>query len=312
MTDKIIQSLRLIDLLADVPEPLLARLAHYCMIRQVRAGETIFCQTEPSPYCFGIVSGQVTIQRVPRERHFPPKVLSTLSPGMLFGEQALFEDSPRTASAIASQQGELIAIQGKKFRDWIEKDWTQGLPFVMGILQNTMSRLRQTSHELSLVYGVGRFLAAGKPLKECFLQTCDFLRASLEHVDEVAIYQRNLYWDEFEPLVSTPEEGHLGTLSADHPLIRQVSSLLRPIVPEVKERKAAALIPLLDQKDDRSPLQGFIWAASHSHINAFQPSTLVLLDAVSIQITESLLRHSFQEEQAAKARLIQGRQTYNA
>lgn len=312
MTEKIVRSLRLIDLLADVPDTLLAHLAQYCMIRQVRAGETIFCQGEPSPYCFGILSGQVTIQRVPRDRNFPPKILSTLSPGALFGEQALFEESARTATAMASQSGELIALQGKKFRDWIEQDWKQGLPFMMGVLQSTLGRLRQTSHELSLVYGVGRFLAADKPLKECFRETCEFLRASLEHVDEIALYQRNLYWEEFEPLVSTPENGHLGTLTPDHSLVRQLSAVLKPIVPETQERKSVALIPLLDPQDNRNTLQGFLWAASQSSVNAFVPSTLALLDAVSIQVTESLLRHRLQEEQVAKARLIQGRQTYNA
>src|SRR3954470_22516220 len=122
MTEKILRSLKLIDLLADLPDPFLQTLARFSMIRQVRAGETIFCQGEPSPYCFGILSGQVTIQRVPKDPTFAPKILSILGPGCMFGERSLFKDAPRTAMAIASLNGELIALQGKQFRDWIEKE----------------------------------------------------------------------------------------------------------------------------------------------------------------------------------------------
>src|SRR5438046_519391 len=124
MTEKISKALLLIDLLADLPPEFADQLAKFSMLRKIHAGETIFCQGEPAPYCFGIVSGRVTIQRGPREKGFPPKILSVLGPGSLFGEQALFKDSPRTAMAVASQDGELVAIQGKQFRDWLGKDKT--------------------------------------------------------------------------------------------------------------------------------------------------------------------------------------------
>src|SRR5882672_9144731 len=100
------------------------------MIRSVRAGETIFCQGEPSPYCFGIISGGVVIQRVSKDRRFPPKVLSLLGPGSLFGESALFMESPRAAMASASQDGKLLAILGAKFRDWIKQDPAAGMPLL--------------------------------------------------------------------------------------------------------------------------------------------------------------------------------------
>ena len=71
MSEKIVQSLRLVDLLEDLPDTCLEQLARFSLLRKIRAGETIFCQGEPSPYCFGIVSGQITIQRVARDRNFP-------------------------------------------------------------------------------------------------------------------------------------------------------------------------------------------------------------------------------------------------
>ena len=39
--------------------PVLDQLLAFASIRLIRAGETIFCQTEPSPFCFGIISGVI-------------------------------------------------------------------------------------------------------------------------------------------------------------------------------------------------------------------------------------------------------------
>jgi len=314
MTDKLSKALRLIDLFADLPAPFAVQLAQFSLLRQIRSGETIFCQGEPSPYCFGIISGQVTIQRVPHEKGFPPKILSVLGPGSLFGEQALFKESPRTAMAVASQDGELIAIQGKPFRDWLEKDKTVGLPLIMGVLQNTLSRLRQTSHELSLVYGVGRSLAANKPIKERICDTANFLRASLEGVDEIIVYQLNPYWEEFEPLVIAPQAGDPPVLPLQHPLVEKVLHTSIPIVSqearEIQGNAAVALVPFLDIEDSQHPLQGFLWAANKKNPGAFSPSILLLLSAVSAQFTEAILRQHRQEDQDAQARLRQSRQSF--
>jgi CRP-like cAMP-binding protein len=317
MTEKILRSLKLIDLLADLPDPFLQTLARFSMLRQVRAGETIFCQGEPSPYCFGILSGQITIQRVPKERTFAPKILSILGPGCLFGERSLFKDSPRTAMAIASQNGELIAIQGKQFRDWIEKEPGSGVQLMMGLLQNTMVRLRQTSHELSLVYGTGRYLASDKPLKDRFRETADFLRASIQGVDEITIYQRNPYWDEYEPLVSVgTHQPATAPLPMENPLVKQVAALLRPVVPSQDKTdnkdQATALIPLIDHNNHERPLLGFFYVISRSNPLAFSPNILLLLDTVSVQFTEALLHDLRQQDQAAQSRLQQSRQSYSA
>jgi CRP/FNR family cyclic AMP-dependent transcriptional regulator len=312
--EKIAKALRLIDLLADLPDPFIETLTRFSMIRQIRAGETIFCQGEPSPYCFGIVSGQVTIQRVPKDKNFAPKILSLLGPGSMFGEQSLFKDSPRTAMALASQNGELVAIQGKQFRDWIEKDPKDGVPLLMGVLQSTISRLRQTSHELSLVYGAGRLLAAEKPVEDRCKDTADFLRASLEGIDEITIFKKNPFWEEYTPVVTVPH-GSTAPLPNDNPLVQQLSAVLRPIVPEVEKADGSsvtALVPFLNPGDPKNPLLGFIQATSRSNPRAFSPGILLLLETVSVQFTEALLRQQQQEDLEAKARLQQSRQTYKA
>src|ERR1700685_1435035 len=138
MTSDIFQALASIDLLRNLPETAIHQLAPFAKIRSVRAGETIFCQGEPSPFCFGVLSGEVLIQRVSKDRRFAPKVLSVLGAGSLLGESSFCEESPRAAMASASRDGELVAIVGAKFRDWLKREPGVGQNVLMGMLSNSL------------------------------------------------------------------------------------------------------------------------------------------------------------------------------
>src|SRR5262245_19183091 len=99
------EALKKIEGFSQLPDSILQELEAFASFRPVRAGETIFCQGEPSPYCFGVVEGEVTIQHVSTDRRFPPKILGIVKSGGLFGESAMFEDSARRALASASRDG---------------------------------------------------------------------------------------------------------------------------------------------------------------------------------------------------------------
>ena len=149
MKSNILDDLKAVPLLAGLSEPLLEQIATFSRIRVVRAGETIFCQGEPSPYCFVIIRGQVSIQRVSVDRRHPAKLLSLLGAGDFFGESALFDDCARVVMASATQEGQLIAISGTRWREWIRKDAAASVPLLMGLLQNMMARLQQASADLA-------------------------------------------------------------------------------------------------------------------------------------------------------------------
>src|SRR5882672_2712089 len=107
MSSELREALKSLQGFGALSESVLDQLISLVSARTIRAGETIFCQGEPSPFCFGVLSGEVLIQHVPKDRRFPPKVLGIIGPGGLFGESAVFEDSPRVAMGSASQDGQL-------------------------------------------------------------------------------------------------------------------------------------------------------------------------------------------------------------
>jgi CRP-like cAMP-binding protein len=73
-----------------------------------RAGDTIFAEGEPAEVMYGIKRGEVEIVKGDR-------VVETLGPDGFFGEMALVDQSPRSASARAKTECELVPINQNHF-----------------------------------------------------------------------------------------------------------------------------------------------------------------------------------------------------
>ena len=84
-------------------------LAESLQHRRVAAGEIIIRQGEPGDACYLIRSG--TVEVLAREGDADEHRLTTLGPGMLFGEAALLTDAPRNATVRALEPGELLVLQ---------------------------------------------------------------------------------------------------------------------------------------------------------------------------------------------------------
>ena len=95
--------LRGVPLLAPLPEALLERLAREATRVEVRAGIPIVREGEPGDRFYVVRSGQVSI------------LGRTFGPGEAFGEIALLRDVPRTATAMAVTDVELVALEREPF-----------------------------------------------------------------------------------------------------------------------------------------------------------------------------------------------------
>jgi len=70
-----------------------------------RRGEIIFCEYEPGDTFYLIQSGRVQIVRIIGELE---KNIDVLYPGELFGEMAILEEAPRSATAIALDEVKVL------------------------------------------------------------------------------------------------------------------------------------------------------------------------------------------------------------
>lgn len=80
--------------------------------------KVIFEEGEPGDAAYLIIRGQVEIRKGMRSSN--PQTLAILSKNDIFGEMALFDDSPRMAEAMAHTKVELIAIKRDEFHRRLE------------------------------------------------------------------------------------------------------------------------------------------------------------------------------------------------
>jgi CRP-like cAMP-binding protein len=76
------------------------------------AGQVIFERGDPSDYMYGIMEGQVDIR-------VGDRILETISAGSVFGEMALIDDEPRSATAVARTECRVVQVDAPAFHELI-------------------------------------------------------------------------------------------------------------------------------------------------------------------------------------------------
>jgi CRP-like cAMP-binding protein len=77
-------------------------------VREYKAGEVIFKEGEPGTEFFVIQSGKVDIQ-------LGNRLLGTLGDHDIFGEMALIDPAPRSATAVAKTDVKIVPVGEKQF-----------------------------------------------------------------------------------------------------------------------------------------------------------------------------------------------------
>jgi uncharacterized membrane protein len=139
------------DLLAQIPmfeglsdddrEALAQRLTE----KPYKQGETVFAQGDKGASMYIVLSGVVQIFLPPPEKDEPPVVLKEARSGEYFGELALFDDKPRSASVTAMIDTVLLELTREEFGEHLARSKTAA----MKILSEMAERLRETNALLS-------------------------------------------------------------------------------------------------------------------------------------------------------------------
>jgi CRP-like cAMP-binding protein len=99
-------------LFIGLPRRLLARLATRFFEKMYHPGEVVFEEGDPGRALFVVVEGAVEITRATSQG---PYVLNTLGPGDAFGELALIDDFPRSATARVTTPARLLILYKSDF-----------------------------------------------------------------------------------------------------------------------------------------------------------------------------------------------------
>jgi CRP-like cAMP-binding protein len=113
MTD----ALAAVPLFAGLDADGLASLTRGMRVRRFRRGETIFHLGDPGDALFIVMRGSIKIT-LPADTG-DEAILATLRPGDFFGELALLDGAPRSATAVAIEPTETYVLPRDRFRDLI-------------------------------------------------------------------------------------------------------------------------------------------------------------------------------------------------
>ncbi|WP_207457597.1 EAL domain-containing protein [Azospirillum sp. SYSU D00513] len=217
------------------------------------AGALVFSEGERGDRAYLIRSGLVEILA---ERGGQPVVLARLGPGELFGEMAVIDDQPRSATARALEPLELLVVTREMLHSHIEA----GDPVLGQLLRVLIGRMRHAQNALVERIGTadGTDLTASGPAPEPAGEpgAFDFL------IHEVEL-RRALEAGEFEPFFQPIVRLDTGALAGFEALVRWRHPR-RGIVPPAEFLEAAercGVIHALDLRMFESAARALLAAA---------------------------------------------------
>lgn len=105
-------------------------------VESYQAGQTIFTVGDPGQVMYVVKAGEVEIV-------VKGKAIERLEPGAVFGELALIDQSPRSATAIARSACQVVPINERRFIFLVQET-----PFfALHIMRIMAERLRQRTNE---------------------------------------------------------------------------------------------------------------------------------------------------------------------
>lgn len=137
-----IEALRNIPLFRYLDYKELVTILNIISVRTYEPGEDVVVEGDPGEELFVILTGGMEVKK-------SGKVLTSLRPMKHFGEMALVDKEPRSATVTANAPSKCMVIQRKDFVPLMKREPQIGVKLLWSFVQVLSQRLRDTTEELS-------------------------------------------------------------------------------------------------------------------------------------------------------------------
>jgi CRP-like cAMP-binding protein len=127
-----------VDIFANTPDEILVEIEGLLKESTAPAGATIFTQGEPGDSMYIIVEGQV-------EALDGDQVFTQMGERQVFGEMALLDGEPRTATIRTKQATRLLRLDQEPFYELMD----ERIEIARGIIQVLLQRLRARTNDVN-------------------------------------------------------------------------------------------------------------------------------------------------------------------
>ncbi len=113
--------------------------------RRYRDNEILFLEHEPGEELYIIQKGKIKITKIVDNNEV---LLAVLKPGDIFGEMAILENKPRSASAISFGEGEVLAVSKDNFGLMVQRNPQLGTKLITLLSERIWKAYRQLANIL--------------------------------------------------------------------------------------------------------------------------------------------------------------------
>jgi CRP/FNR family cyclic AMP-dependent transcriptional regulator len=153
MSDRLRELLASVELFGEMNEEEIDDLTALAQIRKLEKDNTVFHAGDPADAVFVVASGRIKVVITSSDgKEF---ILTVLGAGQVFGEMALLESAPRSASVVTLSAVEVLVINRADFQRLLESSPRISLR-LMAILSRRLRRANSKMESLAYMDVAGR------------------------------------------------------------------------------------------------------------------------------------------------------------
>jgi|SRR3990172_8584192 len=132
----------------------LERIAARGVVVDFPAGAILFREGDPGEGFYLVLHGSVrVVKTVP---NVGEEAMAVAEAGEFFGEMALIDDLPRSATAEAREASRLFILKKAEFLDLTYSDPVLGCKVLWALCRTFSRRLRETTEKINALFGVSK------------------------------------------------------------------------------------------------------------------------------------------------------------
>ena len=135
--------LRTVPIFSELTDDDISSLAKMALRKRYSKDAVVFFENEEGDFFFMILDGRIKVTILGDDGR--EIILSMLGPGDFFGEMALLDNEPRSATAIAVEESELLSLHRTDFQGVIGDN----LAISVALIKVLTARLRKANHQIS-------------------------------------------------------------------------------------------------------------------------------------------------------------------
>jgi len=135
--------LKTVPIFSELSDEDITSLAHLAIRKRYPKDTVVFFENEEGDFFFTILEGRIKVTILGDDGR--EVILSMLGPGDFFGEMALLDNEPRSATAIAVEESELLSLHRSDFQSVLNDNRSINT----ALIRVLSARLRRANHQIS-------------------------------------------------------------------------------------------------------------------------------------------------------------------